>query len=63
MLVCRGNKYLILFELFVPLKSNYNNYFLAFSNVGLLIRKALSVKHPVTNDQTTTKHLQFKSVY
>ena len=31
-LICRGNKYLILFELFVPLnlKSNYNNYFSSF---------------------------------
>ena len=37
--------------------------FLAFSNVGLLTRKALSVKCLMTNDQTTTKHLQFKSVY
>ena len=40
-LVCRGNKYLILFELFVPLKSNYNNYFSSFFKCWLINKKSI----------------------
>ena len=40
-LVCRGNKYLILFELFVPLKSIYNNYFCSFFKCWLINKKSI----------------------
>ena len=40
-LVCRFNKYLILFELFVPLKSNYTNYFSSFFKCWLVNKKSI----------------------
>ena len=40
-LVCRGNKYLLLFELFVALKSNYNNYFSGFFKCWLINKKSI----------------------
>ena len=63
MLVSRDKKYVNIISYLYHYSKIIIITFLAFSNVGLLRRKALSVKCLVKNNKTRTKHSQFKSVY